>query len=282
MHVCDELIKSNIRDLSEESIALMLSLANVCAGGRYLLIDETGLLVAAVLERGTFGFCPWKLTLGASVFLLHENQEPYLDTLKFFPHLQQHFSSDPSETDLTSTGPTFHSMDFLAAFKPGSITLTPPKKEGGPLYERKLRTYNREIQIHNIWNQGCFDGFLSVSSFDPQSFLPKVLNKIELSGNIAVYSPFREPIVEVQNYFMTKTPSRPILAPTVHEIRAPRWSTLKGRVRPDMTGRGGGGWIMSGIRVEESEMEPLQEKAEKKRKVEENGTEMEDVKMTDA
>ena len=41
------------RDLSIESIGLMLSLANVCAGGRYLLIDETGLLIAAILERGS-------------------------------------------------------------------------------------------------------------------------------------------------------------------------------------------------------------------------------------
>jgi hypothetical protein len=30
----------------------MLSLANVTEGGRYLVIDETGLLVAAILERG--------------------------------------------------------------------------------------------------------------------------------------------------------------------------------------------------------------------------------------
>jgi hypothetical protein len=30
----------------------MLSLANACAGGRYLVLDETGLLIAAILERG--------------------------------------------------------------------------------------------------------------------------------------------------------------------------------------------------------------------------------------
>ena len=41
------------RDLSVETIALILSLANVCAGGRYLVIDETGLIIAAILERGT-------------------------------------------------------------------------------------------------------------------------------------------------------------------------------------------------------------------------------------
>jgi len=35
-----------------------MSLANICAGGRYLLIDETGLLVAAVLDRGKSGFLP--------------------------------------------------------------------------------------------------------------------------------------------------------------------------------------------------------------------------------
>jgi hypothetical protein len=40
------------RDLSLETIGLMLSLANVCAGGRYLVLDETGLLIAAILERG--------------------------------------------------------------------------------------------------------------------------------------------------------------------------------------------------------------------------------------
>jgi hypothetical protein len=40
--------------LSLETIGLMLSLANVCAGGRYLVLDETGLLIAAILERGIF------------------------------------------------------------------------------------------------------------------------------------------------------------------------------------------------------------------------------------
>jgi len=30
----------------------MMSLANVCAGCRYLVIDETGVLTAAILERG--------------------------------------------------------------------------------------------------------------------------------------------------------------------------------------------------------------------------------------
>lgn len=70
-------------------------------------------------------------------------------------------------------------------------------------------------------------------------------------------------------------PSRPILAPIVHEIRAPKWSTLKGRVRPDMLGRGGGGCMLSGIRVEEGEVEVLTRS--KKRKVAESGTEMEEV-----
>lgn len=42
----------DFRDLSIESLALMMLLANVCAGGRYLVIDETGILTAAILERG--------------------------------------------------------------------------------------------------------------------------------------------------------------------------------------------------------------------------------------
>jgi hypothetical protein len=89
--------------------------------------------------------------------------------------------------------------------------------------------------------------------------------------------------VDLQNFVLTKMPTRPILAPIIHEIRAPRWSTLKGRVRPDMLGRGGGGWILSGVKVEEGEIEmKMDDERNKKRKVTENGTRMEDVKTDSA
>jgi len=171
-------------------------------------------------------------------------------------------------------------MDLLSAFHPDSITLTPPK-QGGNLYERKLRTYNRELEVHKVWKEAGFDGLICASSFDPQSYISRCLERLELCANIVVYSPFREPVVELQNYCQTKLPTRPILAPTVHEVRAPKWNTLKGRVRPDMMGRGGGGWVFSGTRVEESEPEARdwREGKKKKRKLEDkNGTEMEDIK----
>lgn len=81
-----------------------------------------------------------------------------------------------------------------------------------------------------------------------------------------VYSPFKEVVTELQNFIQTKLPSRPILAAVIHEIRAGKWNTLKGRVRPDMLGRGGGGWILGGIRVEEGEVDI--DLRQKKRKVE--------------
>lgn len=89
--------------------------------------------------------------------------------------------------------------------------------------------------------------------------------------------------MELQNFVLTKMPTRPILGPVIHQIRAPRWSTLKGRVRPDMLGRGGGGWILSGVRVEEGEIEmKIDDERKKKRKVTKNGDEMEDVKTDSA
>jgi tRNA (adenine58-N1)-methyltransferase non-catalytic subunit len=261
-------------DLSVESIGLILSLASVCAEGRYLIIDETGLLIASVLEAG------------ASVFLLHENQEPNLDALKFFPHLQHHVRIDPpspesADSTTTPKDVTFQSMDFLAAFRPEVITLRQPiqKDREDNLYERKLRTYNRELLTHKQWSHGSFDGFISISSYDPGTYLPYILPKLALSSQLVIYSPFREVIVDLQNALTTKMPTRPVLAPTVHEVRAPRWSTLKGRVRPDMVGRGGGGTILCGTRVEEGEVEEVREKSVKKRKVQKqlNGTAMEDV-----
>src|SRR5438046_2984875 len=88
------------------------------------------------------------LISGASVFVLHENKQPFLDTLKFFPHLQQHFRVDLNSTDSSTT---IHSLDFLEAFHSSTVVLTPPQP--GPLYERKLRTYNRELQAHKIWKE---------------------------------------------------------------------------------------------------------------------------------
>jgi tRNA (adenine58-N1)-methyltransferase non-catalytic subunit len=172
-------------------------------------------------------------------------------------------------------------MDFLSAFDPSTITITPPHQgKEGEIYERKLRTYHRELQVHKLWTESNFDGFISVSSYDPTTFLPRCLNKLELCSSIAVYSPFREVVTELQNFIQTKMPTRPLIAPIIHELRAPRWSTLKGRARPDMLGRGGGGWILSGTKVEESEPEVLiwSSRRNKKRKINENGSEMEDVK----
>lgn len=170
-------------------------------------------------------------------------------------------------------------MDFLAAFHPSNITLSPPIKDT-PLYQRKLRTYHRELQVHKLWDEGGFDGFISVSSYDPTTFLSRCIEQIEIGSNIVVYSPFREPIAELENFILTKMPTRPILAPLIHEVRASRWNTLKGRVRPDMIGRGGGGWILGGTRVEEEEVETTDEdNSRKRRKVTENDSEMENVKM---
>jgi hypothetical protein len=206
--------------------------------------------------------------------MLHENQDPNLDTLKYFPHLQKYFGPESLSTEATSH-PTFHSMDFLSAFRPSTVTLTPPIRDG-PLYERKLRTYNRELQTHKLWNEGAFDGLVSVSSYDPQTYLARCIERIAYSANIVVYNAYREPIIELQNFILTKMPTRPILAPTIHEVRALRWSTLKGRVRPDMVGRGGGGWILGGTRVEESEIETNERG--KRRKLKRNGNEMEEIK----
>jgi hypothetical protein len=135
---------------------------------------------------------------GASVFLLHENQEPNLDLLKFFPQLQKYFRLEPLSSeghgDNTATilDPTFYAMDFLSAFQSSTITLTPPANNASPHYERKLRTYNREVKVNEIWNQGGFDGFISVSSYDLPTYLPRCLEHVETSAGIAIYGPFRE------------------------------------------------------------------------------------------
>jgi hypothetical protein len=234
-------------------------------------------------SRTRFDLTLTGLIQGASVFLLHENQEPNLDTLKFLPHLKSCFGQDPEKLSDTSK-PICISLNFLAAFHPETVTLNPPTE--GPLYERKLNSYNRERKIHEIWKEISFDGFLSVSSYDPMSYLPLCIEKVDLSGNIAVYNQYREVILELQNFVLTKLPMRPILAPQIHEVRAIRWSTPKGRTRPDMIGRGGGGFLLSGIRVEEELIDSRdrnEERKKRKRETDENNGDdlIEDMVSTD-
>jgi tRNA (adenine58-N1)-methyltransferase non-catalytic subunit len=160
-------------------------------------------------------------------------------------------------------------MDFLSAFHPLDITLVPPNTsdhDDQDVFDRKLRTYNREIQTHQIWNDGSFDGFISLTSIDPRSYMSQIVGKLEMSSNIAVYSNYREVITELQHAILTNMPMRPILAPTIHEIRSSRWSTLKGRVRPNSVSRGGGGWILSGTRVEKSVSSEMDERKPKKKR----------------
>jgi hypothetical protein len=213
--------------------------------------------------------------------VLCENVQPYTDVLKYFPHLQTYVHPEESNSASENT-PTFHFLDFLSAFRPEAVTITEPTQ--GPLYERKVKTYNMHVNTHRIWNEGEFDGFLSATTYDPTSFIESCAQKIAWSGNMVVYNQHREPIIELQNHVMTNMVTRPILAPQIHEIRATKWSTLKGRARPDMLGRGGGGWIFSGIRVEDGMFEePSEPKPKKKKlKVEENGTAMEDVQTESA
>ena len=215
------------------------------------------------------------------MFALCENIQPYTDVLKYFLHFKTYLQTEESDHTSENT-PTFHFLDFLSAFRPETVTITEPIK--GPLYERKLKTYNLHVETNRIWNEGGFDGFLSATTYDPTSFIAKCADKVGLSANLVVYNQHREPIIELQNHVMTKMATRPILAPQVHEIRATRWSTLKGRARPDMLGRGGGGWIFSGIRVEEGMFEefPAFKPKKKKQKVEENGMKMEDVQTENA
>jgi len=208
--------------------------------------------------------------------VLCENLQPYTDVLKYFPHLQKYVQPDEPGSTSENT-PTFHSLDFLSALHPDTVTITPPIE--GPLYERKLKTYNMHVETNRIWNEGGFDGFLSATSYDPTSYIAKCIERVSLSGSIVVYSQYREPIAELQNHALTKMPAAPILGPTIHEIRATRWCTSKGRARPDMLGRGGGGWIFSGTKVEEGIFEQQNVKKSKKQKVESNGTEMEDIQL---
>lgn len=71
-----------VMDMSQETLGMILNLANIRSSGTYLCVDETGgLMVYAMLER-MFGGDNNSNAEG-KIVMIHENEHPNLDLLKY-------------------------------------------------------------------------------------------------------------------------------------------------------------------------------------------------------
>ncbi|SCU84609.1 LAMI_0C08174g1_1 [Lachancea mirantina] len=264
-------------DLSQESLGIILSLANVRRNGTYLCVDETGgLLVYAMLER-MFGGNALPDQDG-KIILVHENEHPNIDLLKF---------SNYSEEFIKDHVKTISLLDFFeppgveevqSAFTPLSHdALKEMKSNRKGAYYRRLRWYENQLEIIDLATKLSYDGLVVGSTLYLPDLVLQLSTKVHGSRPIVCYSQFKETLLELSHVLYGDLR---FLAPTILETRCRPYQTIRGKLHPLMTMRGGGGYIMwcqRVIPVQENDMaalerpkttESLEDNEVKKQKVE--------------
>lgn len=248
---------SKILEIREEMLGLALSWSNIhfaedpqdtpVAGGRWLVVDETGgLLVAAMAERMGILYPPddpvdtkpddddnihprvlEKLfATSNTITLVHTNAQPNLSLLSYFDYHPNSPSNPSSIRHPLATH--LLPISWLQLIHPAQdTTYSTPIQEQTPAeisamksgkrgtYYRKLRRHTRTKHIVDNTLGGNFDGLLIASSMDPASILKHLIPLVRGGAPVVIYSPTIEPLVELADYYSTSRRTAFIQSPPV-------------------------------------------------------------------
>lgn len=225
-----------VRDISEESLGLLLSYANVRPGGNYILLDDTGgVILYALMER---------MAGQGTILCINENEHPNHSVLRYSDYSEELYEKHVKNANwLQFTEPESEKVHWTEAAEPELECMKGLKRAQYFKREKRAKSINEAIALIE---KGNFDAFISVSSLHIPSIIPYVLPKIGGSKPIAIYSPFKELLMEIQNCLIA---DRRVLSPCIFETRMRPYQSILGRMHPVMTMRGYGGYIVWGTRV---------------------------------
>lgn len=223
-------------DMSEESLGLLLSHANVRPGGRYLVVDDTGgIIVYAMLER---------MQGEGSIMIVHENEHPNLAALRYSDYPEELLERMlQSVSWLQLLEPANERIAWEDLLQEEIDALKPVKK--AQYYKRQRRAGEINRALDDVV-AGSYDAFISCTSLSIPSFLPYVVPLVGGSCPLVLYSAYKELLLEAQHEL---SKDKRVLAPSIFETRARIYQTIKGRLHPIMTSRGYGGYVLCGTRV---------------------------------
>lgn len=227
---------SKLLDISQETVAMMMIYANIRPGGKYLLIDDTGgVILYTMLE---------KMNFQGTIVLIHENEHPNYSVLK-------HTNIKPETVNdtvkminwLQFIEPDNERIDWQDSLDVEIQDMKGPKRS--QYFKRKQRAHDINDVI-DLVQQGNFDAMVSVTTLDIMSIIPLLIPKIGGSRPLAIYSQFKEVLLQAQHLLQA---DKRVLAPSILESRVRPYQTLPGRMHPLMTMRGYGGYLLWGTRV---------------------------------
>lgn len=230
-----------VLDMSEETVAMLLNVANIRSDGQYLCMDESGgLLIYFLLERMFGG--DNNSTAKGTIVVLHENEHPNLDLLKFSNYSEKFINQHVKTLSLLEFFEPPRAADIDASFKPI------PKEEARQLkagkknaYHRRLKWYYNQHQIVQLSTQTQYDALIMATTLQLTKLVPLLGEHVHGSRPVVCYSQFKETLLELTH---TLYNDLRFLAPSILETRMRPYQSVRGKLHPEMTMRGGGGYLM--------------------------------------
>ncbi|XP_077537820.1 tRNA (adenine(58)-N(1))-methyltransferase non-catalytic subunit TRM6-like [Haemaphysalis longicornis] len=267
-----------IGNMRVDSLAQMLTCCNVRSGGRYMVFDSwLGLLTAAVLERlgqdGSVvqvyaGHGP-SSSYRQAVNALNLPEELLHSTLLELPYaracalLAGSASSETPAEDAPKGDPssevemTEASEDSLLANNSGtkaakqqlesndkSTAATDPKD--AERAARKQRRMQEQERALGLLRTRSLDGLLVASKHHPTAIVLSLLEFVAPSRPFAVFCSYREPLVDC--YAQLKDAGSAVFL-KISESWLRSYQVLPDRTHPAINMSGGGGYVLTGIKV---------------------------------
>ncbi|XP_064484379.1 tRNA (adenine(58)-N(1))-methyltransferase non-catalytic subunit TRM6-like isoform X2 [Ornithodoros turicata] len=257
-----------------DALAQLLTSCNVISGGRYIVFDSwLGLVTAAVLER---------LGKQGSIIQVYPGQGPqssYRQAVQALNLEDDHvhsilyelpftrafalsqgspcdvmtsaLSPDQSETPLESGQPmefTETDADPEAADKSNSGSLSRDTKDTKDKLrvERRLRRLEEQEKAIQLLKTKSLDGLLVTSGNNPTQVTLTLLEFVAPSRPFAVFCTYQEPLVECYSTLKAKGNA---LFLKLSETWLRTYQVLPNRTHPAINMSGGGGYLLTGIKV---------------------------------
>ncbi|OSD03317.1 Gcd10p-domain-containing protein [Trametes coccinea BRFM310] len=227
--------QNRLRDIRPDTLAQMMSLANIRPGGRYLAVDDaSGVVVSAILDR-----------LGGQGRLLTICD---IESPPAYPVMvQMNFRKE-------AVAPVLSSLNWATAdeeYTPIIASTEPPagkfKSDGqrARLNKRKIAS-DALMQTREDLFAGEFEGLIIATEYDPYSIIDKLYPYLAGSASIVVHSPHVQVVANLQNQ-LRDLPG--YLGPSVTEGWLRQYQVLPGRTHPMMNASGSGGFIFHVIKI---------------------------------
>eukprot|EP00096_Caligus_rogercresseyi_P014036 TRINITY_DN6583_c0_g1_i1.p1 TRINITY_DN6583_c0_g1~~TRINITY_DN6583_c0_g1_i1.p1 ORF type:complete len:394 (-),score=108.57 TRINITY_DN6583_c0_g1_i1:104-1285(-) len=214
-------------NLRIDTLSQILLRADVRPGGKYIVYESgcRGIIVASALERiGSSGNIVHLYQTGAP-----QNQS--LESMNFTPNVSSRLS-------------TINLSHFRTLSRGESIGLNPNEGKGGSKREAFREESTRSFAL---MESKAMDGLVIASKQHPTNVLLTLIEYLAPSRSFVVYCPYKEPLIDA--YMAIKEAGKAVMV-TLSESWLRYIQVLPERTHPDVLMSGGGGYLLTGIKVE--------------------------------